>query len=347
MHACNSKAVGLSVCSAMNRSAQRGRTAAVWCGLVLGCAAGSVMGQTMMLVADGDTAGDKIVRFAYAPDEVRVIDHLVGKGISPLQEARFMTLTPDGDLLVSSSGNHSVQRYNAKTGEFLNTFISSGSGGLNFPLGLTYGPDGNLYVASADSDRVLRYDGTTGEFLGTVATGIDRPVNIVFSADGTMFVSAGFGNRVMKFDPIDGTHLGDVDMSGTGLNSPHGMAQDAAGNTYVSSSVSDRIIRIDADTEDASIFVTPGLGGLDNPLGLGFDDAGNLLVVSFENTSVLKYDSNGQFVEPVFFAATSGGLLSPIGLLLYTPCTADFNDDGTVNTQDFVAFLNAWVAGCP
>jgi hypothetical protein len=30
----------------------------------------------------------------------------------------------------------------------------------------------------------------------------------------------------------------------------------------------------------------------------------------------------------------------------FDPCEADFNDDGTVNTQDFIAFLNAWAAGC-
>ena len=30
-----------------------------------------------------------------------------------------------------------------------------------------------------------------------------------------------------------------------------------------------------------------------------------------------------------------------------TPCVADFNGDGSVNTQDFIAFLNAWVVKDP
>ncbi len=30
-----------------------------------------------------------------------------------------------------------------------------------------------------------------------------------------------------------------------------------------------------------------------------------------------------------------------------SPCVADFNDDGTVNTQDVLAFLNAWTSGDP
>lgn len=29
------------------------------------------------------------------------------------------------------------------------------------------------------------------------------------------------------------------------------------------------------------------------------------------------------------------------------PCVADFNNDGTVNTLDMLAFLNAWAAGDP
>ena len=27
-------------------------------------------------------------------------------------------------------------------------------------------------------------------------------------------------------------------------------------------------------------------------------------------------------------------------------CTADLNGDGTVNTQDFLLFLNTWTGGC-
>ena len=26
--------------------------------------------------------------------------------------------------------------------------------------------------------------------------------------------------------------------------------------------------------------------------------------------------------------------------------SADFNGDGAINTQDFIAYLNAWAAGC-
>src|SRR5438445_7194122 len=49
------------------------------------------------------------------------------------------------DLYVSSRDSNSVLRYNEVTGDFIDEFVSAGSG-LNSPRGLLLGPDGNLYV---------------------------------------------------------------------------------------------------------------------------------------------------------------------------------------------------------
>jgi streptogramin lyase len=64
-------------------------------------------------------------------------------------------------------GTDSVLRYNSTTGEFIDTFIPPGSGGLAFPFGLSFGPDGNLYVGNVATQSILRYNGTTGEFIDT------------------------------------------------------------------------------------------------------------------------------------------------------------------------------------
>ncbi len=48
--------------------------------------------------------------------------------------------------------------------EYLDTFVTTGSGGLDNPHGITFGPDGNLYVSSAGS-KILRYNGVTGAFI--------------------------------------------------------------------------------------------------------------------------------------------------------------------------------------
>lgn len=40
-----------------------------------------------------------------------------------------------------------------------------------------------------------------------------------------------------------------------------------------------------------------------------------------------------------------GRVLGVPSAFMLTPCVADFNGDGTVDTRDMIAFLNAWVAG--
>jgi hypothetical protein len=72
---------------------------------------------------------------------------------------------PEGNLYVANNADSSVERFNGETGEFIDTFISPGSGGLNAPLRPIVGPDNNLYLSSNNTNSVLRYDGTTGAFI--------------------------------------------------------------------------------------------------------------------------------------------------------------------------------------
>lgn len=74
-----------------------------------------------------------------------------------------LLVEPDGThLLIGTSSNNSVLRYHFPTGK-LETFVSSGSGGLSGPAGMAFASDGDLYVASRKTNRVLRYDGKTGK----------------------------------------------------------------------------------------------------------------------------------------------------------------------------------------
>ena len=89
------------------------------------------------------------------------------------------------DLFVSSSGNDSMLRY-SDGGAFLNIFVTAGSGGLNFPVGLVFGPDGNLYVVGNPFKQVLRYNGTTGAFIDAFVTtgsgGLSNPTLLIFQS---------------------------------------------------------------------------------------------------------------------------------------------------------------------
>ncbi|NER31907.1 MAG: hypothetical protein F6J89_30955, partial [Symploca sp. SIO1C4] len=96
-------------------------------------------------------------------------------------------------LFVGSFENDAVLRYDTETGEFIDTFVNSGSGGLDGPVALTFGPDDNFYVISILTDSVLRYDGQTGEFIDSFVSsgsgGLDSPQDLTFGSDGNLYVS--------------------------------------------------------------------------------------------------------------------------------------------------------------
>src|SRR5205814_2382212 len=95
------------------------------------------------------------------------------------------------DLFVTNFLQNTVLRYDENSGAFKDTFVSRGSGGLNFALGDVIGPDGNLYVSSLMSDQVLRYNGTTGAFLNVAASasGLTGPAGILFGRDGLLYTA--------------------------------------------------------------------------------------------------------------------------------------------------------------
>ncbi|NIP51556.1 MAG: hypothetical protein GWN00_12595, partial [Aliifodinibius sp.] len=66
---------------------------------------------------------------------------------------------------MADSEQNEITRYDGQTGELIDKFVTSGSGGLTIQEGnLLFGPDGNLYVAG-DWTKILRYDGQTGAFI--------------------------------------------------------------------------------------------------------------------------------------------------------------------------------------
>ena len=115
------------------------------------------------------------------------------------------------DLYVSSRFTDEVLVYDGQTGEFLGTFVSAGSGGLDGPQGLMFGPDGTgdgvpeLYVSSSLTNEVLRYDGKTGSFIDKFVLpffggGLNKPFGLVFGPDGQLYVSSIGTDGVKRYD---------------------------------------------------------------------------------------------------------------------------------------------------
>jgi sugar lactone lactonase YvrE len=244
---------------------------------------------------------------------------------------RGLLFGPDGNLYVAdgndaASGDPaSVERFDGKTGAFLNYFVAPSSGGLEHPTYMVFGPNGkndgklDLYVAAGHQGAIYRYDGTTGAFKGVFVTeasgGLDAPAGMVFGADGNLYVASG-----NWFTSSNGPfYNGDFPLGAVlRFEGPSGKNPGALLGT----------------------FVAGGSGGLANPSGILFGPDGDLYVASSVESGsnltaepgtsqVLRYDGTTGAFLGTFVTPDSGGLRSPFFLIFTETNPTTLNYDGT------------------
>jgi DNA-binding beta-propeller fold protein YncE len=225
----------------------------------------------------------------------------------------------EGDFLVASFGNNNVLRHDAETGNVIDAFVPTGSGGLDDPEGLAVGPDGHVYVGSYNSNEVLRYDGQTGAFLGAFvgagSGGLEGPLDLLFVA-GKLLVTSFATDQVLAYDASSGAFLGAFVGAGSGgLAGPWALALGPDASLYVTSVDSHQVLRYNGQTGAfLGVFVAAGSGGLDSPQGLTFGPDGHLYVSSYATDEVLRYHGQTGASLGAFVAAGSGFLDRPIDL---------------------------------
>jgi CSLREA domain-containing protein len=243
---------------------------------------------------------------------------------------KFRVLQIGLDLLVCDTVNHSVLRYGAQSGRFIEAFVPSRSGGLNFPGAATLGPGGDLFVGSFLSG-VHRYDRTTGNPKGRFTasnTGASLEATDL-GFDGVSFFVADFlgenflpPGSILRFDEGTNAFIEFIPPGSGGLASPNSLAfaftQNLTPNRfalYVTSVGPDAVLRYDSQTGTfIDTFVSAGSGGLSRSRGLAFGPDGNLYVVSELNDRILRYDGRtGAFID-TFVSPGSGGLDRPTDL---------------------------------
>lgn len=219
-----------------------------------------------------------------------------------LDGALCARIGPDGLLYVASEGTDTIQRYNAQSGAFIDTFVTAGSGGLDGPTGMTWNSLGQLVVPSFNNDMVLRYDGVTGAPLEPLVTagsnGLNGPDNgTIIGPDGDLYVPSYFSNRVLRYDGETGAP---VSVFIASIGRPR-VLEFRGSSLFITSETADAVREYNA-TSGAFIrnFTTPRAGGLDSPIGMAFDSENNLYVSSGTNDNVLRFDAgNGAFEAEV------------------------------------------------
>ena len=246
------------------------------------------------------------------PSTGELLEEFVKAGSGGLYGPDGLTFGPDGngdgadDLYVSSFNTDSVLRYDGTTGDFIDDFITSGSGGLNGPRDLLFRTDG-LLVASYIGDSVLRYDAATGNFLGEFVAansgGLDGPTGLTFGPDGNgddaddLYVSSYSTDSVLRYDGENGSFLNEFIPSGSdGLDGPKGLAFDSNGSLFVCSYNTDSLLHYATNGNFISEFGTTD-DELDGPTGVILDSNGDLRVGSYNTDSVLRYQPDGTLVD--------------------------------------------------
>jgi len=132
-------------------------------------------------------------------DSVGVFVDATGNGGGPVDP--YGLVFHGGSLFVASFFPSEVKQFDAGTGAFVQTFVTSGSGGLAGPSGLAFGPDGDLYVTSYDDDAVRRYDGSDGSFVEIFVSsgsgGLSGPFDLQFVPEPTATTALAAGALVL------------------------------------------------------------------------------------------------------------------------------------------------------
>ena len=124
-----------------------------------------------------------------------------------------MTFGPDGNLYVPSYDNHSVVRFDPRTGT-TSVAVASRTAGLLRTRGLLAARDhAHMFITSEGSGTVLRWNLASGA-VAVFATGFNLPTGIDYAPDGNLLVS--HANGVVKVDPATGAHLQTFVAAGTG-----------------------------------------------------------------------------------------------------------------------------------
>src|SRR5262249_11055723 len=272
-------------------------------------------------------------------------------------------------LYIGDGGDNTVKMFDAKTGTYEGTLVSSGSGGLNGPRGLIFRNDGQLLavdqnVFEPNPGEILRYNGITGGFLGNLVKQTDpnapfAPRGMVRGANHTLYVGDD-GNldgitlgRLARFNGETGAFLGDLQPTGfTGDFYPRGVVIGPDGLVYASvrniAATGGEILPWDPTAGNflGSFVPSDATNDLNRPEGIVFGPAGNLYVCSFradasDTDKILEFNgTTGAYIGKIDEdqvgqpRAFGQALLFGPGGKLFVPITANGPDTGEVRRYD-------------
>lgn len=209
-------------------------------------------------------------------------------------------LEDSSTALVSNFNSGKIERYNATSGAYIDTFAS----GIAAPTRMKIGPDGLLYVLQwSGTGRVLRFN-RFGELVDTFTnTGPTQSIGLDWDSAGNLYVASYNGQLVRKYN-TDGLDQGNFIQAN--LAGPTNIWFDDNGDLLVSDFNGGAIKRFDAQGVYLGNFIT----GLSESEGVDYLPGGNLLIGNGGTSAVKMFTPDGAFVKD-FISSQAGGLIQP------------------------------------
>ena len=125
-----------------------------------------------------------------------------------LDRPSSMSFDPDGNIVLSDTMNHRLQRF-TRDGKHLQTIggeRGDADGQFNMPWGVAVDELGDVYVADWRNDRVQKLSADGGLLMKFGASGdakgqFNRPSSVAVDAHGDIYVADWLNDRVQMFSP--------------------------------------------------------------------------------------------------------------------------------------------------
>lgn len=164
---------------------------------------------------------------------------------------RDLAITPDGNLLVTDTGNKRVQVFDLD-GHFITMFGGDGTapGKFKEPVGLAVDSSGNIYVADTWNQRIQKFDPhyqVVAQFpvSGWGSESVVNKPYLAIDSNGQIYYTVPEGNKFVVLSP-SGQQIGAKGSLGTdpaSLNQPTGIAVSKGGEIFVADNGNSRVVK--------------------------------------------------------------------------------------------------------
>ncbi len=236
-----------------------------------------------------------------------------GQGSAPdgmFNEPWGVAVAPDGNVFVSDTWNHRVQKFTSD-GQFLKTWGVSGLADTPYsfygPRGIAVDGSGRVYVADTGNNRIVIFD-EEGQYITQFGSpGINpgefsEPVGVAVDADGLVYVTDTWNQRIQVFAPdvrrmlyqsiaqfpVNAWYSQSVE------NKPF-ISVDAMRQIFITDPEACRVLEFSPDGQIMRVWgqCSSGSDGFGLPTGLALDPNG-IWISDAGNNTILHFSLSGQ-----------------------------------------------------